>query len=121
MAVAYTIAINDVRVHIQNDIPDVVKEVDVNMTGTENGCSFSLPFTVTMPPADPNSFTPFANLTEAQVVEWVESQTVSIEPYKRHIALVLEKMVEQSLLEKKTPPWAPPAPPTPTPAPVAEA
>lgn len=107
MAITYTIKIHGARVHTQGELADVVKEVDAQMTGTDGEASFSLPFQIQLPEADAETFTAFASLTEAQLVEWVEAQTEKLESIKAHIALVVEKEVEKLALTHKPLPWAP--------------
>ena len=107
MAITYTIKINGARVHTQGGLTDVVKEVDASMTGTDGEASFTLPFSVQLAEADAETFTAFASLTEAQLVEWVEAETDKLESIKAHIALVVEKEVEKLALTHKPLPWAP--------------
>jgi hypothetical protein len=117
MAIVYTISVNGLRVVSEDGLTDVVKEVDVQMTGTDSGSSFALPFTVPLGPADPDNFTAFGTLTEAELVSWVEAQTDVLTPYKAHIAMVVEKEVAKAALTAKPLPWAPPAPDPSTPPP----
>lgn len=114
MAITYTIKINGARVHTQGGLTDVVKEVDASMTGTDGEASFTLPFSVQLAEADAETFTAFASLTEAQLVEWVEAETEKLESMKAHIALVVAKEVEKLALTQKPLPWAS-TEPTPTP------
>lgn len=110
MAITYTTHITAVRVASQEDLEDVVKEVDVTVTGANGAVTFTLPTTVAMGPADPEAFTPFSDLTEAQLLAWVEANP-SLEPVQAHVAYVVAKEVERAALTPKPLPWAP-APPT---------
>jgi len=115
MAITYEIKINGVRVTTQDELQDVVKEVDATLTGTEAGCNFSLPFSAPLASAAAGSFTAFDELTEAQLVSWVEVMDEKLDPIKAHIAYVLEKEVAKAALTFKGLPWAP-APADPAPA-----
>lgn len=120
MAITYTTKINNARVSSQDGLENVIKEVEATIKGQDGSCTFELPTTVKFGPADPEDFTDFEALTEAQLIEWVEAQE-SIEPVKAHIALVLEKEVAKAALVQKPLPWQPvpepmPEPPAPAPA-----
>lgn len=120
MATQYTTAINSCRVHTQGDIPNVVKEVNVTITGTDDvytKCVFALPIQVTFGPADPQSFIPFDQITEAEMIEWVNAQTDQLAGTYAHIDLVVQKEVALAELEPKPLPWSPPTPPDPAPVP----
>lgn len=107
MAIEYNIIINGARVHTQGDLTDVVKQLEVTMTGTESGSLFSLPFTVDLGPADEEQFSPFGSLTQEQMVEWVWEQTETVNRYKAHIELIVNREVEKAQLVQKPLPWMP--------------
>lgn len=107
MAIEYTLKINAVRVHNVGELQNVVKEVDVTMTGTDSGCSFELPFSVKVGDPAPENFVDFSQLTPAEVEAWVWSEEDQLSPYKAHIAYVVAKEVEKAALEQKPLPWAP--------------
>jgi len=111
MAIEYTTKVNGVRVINEDALTDVVKEVDVTITGADSGCEFSLPVTIKLTAPEAAAFTPFADVTEAQVLGWVAAQEERVQPIKDHIALVLPPMVAKAALADKPLPWVPPAPP----------
>jgi hypothetical protein len=74
MGIEYTTKVNGVRVANEDGLTDVVKEVDVTITGTDSGCEFALPVTIKLTAPEAAAFTPFADVTETQVVGWVEAQ-----------------------------------------------
>lgn len=120
MATQYTTAINSCRVTTQGDLPNVVKEVNCTITGTDDvvtSCTFSLPIPVKFGEADPQSFTPFEDITEAEMVNWVNAQTNQIAPVQAHIDYVVQKEVALAELQPKPLPWAPPVPPEAAPVP----
>jgi len=106
MAIVYTYKINAARVVAQGNLADVVKEVEVTVSGADGAAKFELPVTVKLADADPNSFTGFLSLTEAQIVSWIENDP-SLDGTKAHIAFVVEKEKAKLALEQKPLPWAP--------------
>jgi hypothetical protein len=117
MAIVYSYKINAARVVSQDGLTDVVKEVEVTVTGTDGAAKFDLPTTVKLGAADPSRFTAFTALTEEQLVSWVENDAV-VDSIKAHIAMVVAKEVEKLASESKPLPWAPApevAPPAPPP------
>lgn len=113
MAIVFSYKINAARVVAQDGLADVVKEVEVTVTGTDGAAKFDLPTTVKLGAADPSSFTAFTALNEEQLVSWVENDTV-IDNIKAHIAMIVAKEAEKLGMEQKPLPWAP-APGTPAP------
>ena len=124
MPIVYSTKINAARVVAQDGLTDVVKEIDVTVTGTDGAAKFDLPTTITLGAADPGSFTAFGDLTEEQILTWLDVPPTSdvlpgvpapLEGIKAHIAYVVAKEAEKLAMEKKPLPWAP-APETPAPA-----
>lgn len=106
MAIVYSYKINAARVAAQDGLTDVVKEVEVTVTGTDGAAKFDLPVTVKLADADAQSFTAFDQLTEEQIIGWVENDP-SLDGTKAHIAFVVAKEVEKLASESKPLPWAP--------------
>lgn len=113
MAATYTIKINGVRTHTLGSLTKVVKQIEFSVVGTEGTVSFELPQTLVVPDADATSFVPFEQLTEAQVVAWVNEHFEPIDAVKMHIQSVLDKQVAEAALAQQALPWAPPAEPAP--------
>lgn len=110
MAVTYSITITSARVQTEGDLTDIVKELDVQVKGQDGPAQFALPATLTLGAPDPDAFTAFASLTEAQLVEWVDAHPM-IAPIKAHVAMIVSKEVEKLALTQKPLPWQPePAP-----------
>jgi len=83
---------------------DVVVDVTYFVTGVDGEytayASFSQQFTIQQGEA----FTPYAKLTEAQVVGWADSQTVS--SMETHVQAVIESMINPSVSPSSQPlPW----------------
>lgn len=120
MAISYSYKINAARVAAQDGLADVVKEVEVTVTGTDGAAKFELPVVVKLGDADPSNFTAFSSLTESQLVSWVENDH-SLEGTKAHIAFVVAKEAAKLAMEQKPLPWAPaPEAPAPVAPPTAE-
>ena len=112
MAIVYSYKINAARVVAQDGLTDVVKEVEVTVTGTDGAAKFDLPTTVKLGAADPSSFTAFGDLTEEQILAWLDTPPIpgvptTLEGIKAHIAFVVAKEVEKLAMEQKPLPWAP--------------
>lgn len=112
----FTIKVNGIRTATVGDRTNVVKQVDWTLKGTEAGQTFELPQTTQL--ADPNgqAFIELANLTEADVVAWIEATETRLPGIKAHIQFVLDREVAKTALAATPMPWAP-VEPTPTPAP----
>jgi hypothetical protein len=124
MALTYTWAITSLKktTDVALDIDNVVVQTTWTCTGTdEDGYSGTFngatPFPLSS--VDPATFIPYEDLTEADVLGWI--QAVVVGGYKDHVD---EQINKQIALEKDPVvdvpegdfPWDPPAPtPTPTP------
>jgi len=121
MAATFTIKINGIRTTTVGERANVVKQVDWTLTGEETGQSFALPQSTTLADPDGQPFIELANLTEAEVIAWVEATELNLNGIKSHIQFVLDKEVAKSALVSTAMPWAPVAPtPESTPTPPTE-
>lgn len=107
MSANFEIKINAIRTGAIGSLTNVVKRVEFVVKGTEEGQSFELPQTVDL--ADPQSeaFVPLVQVTEANVVAWVESNFTNMDGVKAHIQYVLDKEVAKAALADTPMPWAP--------------
>lgn len=112
----FTIKITGLRTQTVNGIENAVKQVEWTMIGTEAGQTFELPQTTTVPDPQSEGFIPLQNLTEAQVITWVETHDERIPSIKAHIQSVLDREVAKAGLSSAVMPWAPVVPATETPA-----
>jgi hypothetical protein len=106
MAITYTYKVHGARVASENGLTDVVKEMDITVTGTEGTATFSLPTTVKLDAPEAETFVAFSSLTEDAMIAWISS-TSMLENIKQHIGLVIAKELEKAALTSKTLPWAP--------------
>ena len=120
MALTYTWAITELSLTTVGDHQDYVVQSRWTCTGTDedgDAGTFSGATPFTPDPSQPD-FTPYDQLTEAQVLGWI--QAVVVGSYWDHVN---EQIMKQIALKKDpvTPtsqfPWSPPAPPGPPPAP----
>lgn len=82
--------------------------------GNEGTFSGATPFN----PADinPENFVPFAQLTEAIVLGWIQALVVG--SYEEHVNGQIQKQIDQKKIKDEVLPWAPVDPnPTPVPTP----
>lgn len=111
MSATFETKINAIRTGTVGELTNVVKRVEFTVKGTEQGQSFELPQSVDL--ADPQSeaFVPLAQVTETNVVAWVEENFTNMDGVKAHIQSVLDKEVAKAALAEAPLPWAPaPAP-----------
>jgi hypothetical protein len=107
MPANFTITVNRVFTETEGNLTNVVKKAEWTLTGTQEGQTFSLPQTTDMNSADPNDFVSFENLTEANVIAWIEGACPSMDAIEAHIQLVLDRECAKAALESPALPWAP--------------
>jgi hypothetical protein len=116
---AFTIKVNAIRTATVGNRTNVVKQVEWTLVGEESGQKFELPQTTALADPDGQPFIELANLTEADVVAWIEATDTRIPGIKAHIQFVLDKEVAKTALAPTPMPWAPAPEATPEPAPTA--
>jgi hypothetical protein len=109
----FTIKITGLRTQTVDNVQGVVKQVNWTLSGSEADQVFELPQTTTVPDPDTANFIPLDQLTESEVVAWIESHDIQLPGSKHHIQLILDRQVAQAALESTPMPWAP-APQSPT-------
>lgn len=107
MSAEFTIKITGLRTATVNGIENAVKQVEWIMSGTEASQTFELPQSTLVPDPQSEGFVPLQNLTESQVVTWIETHETRIPAIKAHIQSVLDKEVAKAGLVSATMPWAP--------------
>jgi hypothetical protein len=111
MAITYTWEVTGMKTTTFNDTPDIVvqtywKKIGTDENGNEGTFSGATPFPLNNMPAG-TSFIPFEDLTEADVLSWI--QAVVVGNYADHVNGQILKQIN----EKKNPivepplPWAP--------------
>jgi len=108
MSAVFTIKIRAIRTTTVGLHTNVVKQVEWTMIGEQSSQRFELPQTTTLADPDGQPFIELANLTEANVIAWIEATDAErIVGIKAHIQYVLDKLVVESTLTATAMPWAP--------------
>lgn len=102
----FTIKVTGLRTATINGIENAVKQVEWTMVGTEGDQTFELPQSTTVPDPQSEGFVPLTNLTEAQVVAWIEAHDTRIPGIKSHIQLVLNREIARANLVSTPMPWS---------------
>jgi hypothetical protein len=103
----FTIKPTGIRTATVGNRTNVVKQVEWTMVGEEAEQKFELPQTTTLEDPNGQEFIELANLTEANVVAWIQATDTRIPGIKAHIQFVLDKEVAKSALATTAMPWAP--------------
>lgn len=119
MAITYTweitsLKVRDVSSEKQNAVVQTYwKKVGTDENGNEGSFSGATPFTVD-PTDNDGPFVPFEELTEADVIAWIQSVVVG--SYEDHVNQQIQKQIDEKIspITDKTLPWATPAPEAPT-------
>ncbi|MBB99200.1 MAG: hypothetical protein CML67_06645 [Rhodobacteraceae bacterium] len=86
-------------------LTDVVHVVHWRLRGEDaDGVSFEDYGTVTMDPPDPENFTPFQDLTEADVLAWIAGE-IDVDERKALVAAQIERKKNPPVVAKAAP-WA---------------
>ena len=107
MPATFEIKINAIRTSTVGDLTNVVKRVEFTVKGTEQGQSFELPQSVDLADPQSDAFLPLDQVSEANVVQWVEENFANMDSVKAHIQYVLDKEVAKAALAETPLPWAP--------------
>ena len=121
MATTYTWKVTGVKVKDEGANTNAIvqtywQKIGTDEAGNEGTFSGATPFTSTTMP-DGNTFVPFAELTEAMVLEWIKDVVVG--GYEEHVNAQIAKQIQDKITPIAEPalPWAPvvetPAPPAP--------
>ena len=113
----FTTIITGIRTGNVGELVDLVKKVEFTVRGTLGGQTFELPQWCDLTEPQSENFKPLAEVTETDVIQWVEANFTNWPGVKSHIQYVLDKEVAKAALESKPLPWAPAPEPAPTPAP----
>jgi hypothetical protein len=110
MAIAYTWNFPSLKVIFnESNLTNVIQSAQWSLVGAEDTYSGNYGGSVTFGPPNPASFTPYDQVTEAQVQAWTEQALgpQAIDSYKADIAEQIrkQKTAKSAVL---TPPWAPP-------------
>lgn len=115
MSLTYTWELTGMKLQSDGEVQNAVVQTYWKCTG-KHSTGFSGTFSGATPfslaDIDPNNFTPYDQLTEAQVLGWVEAAAAS---YMDHINEQIEKQIALEMMPETDVnegnfPWDPPAP-----------
>jgi hypothetical protein len=107
MSADFTIKITGLRTQTVNGIENAVRQVEWTMIGSEASQTFELPQTTQVPDPQSEGFVPLENVTEAEVVQWIETHESRLPSIRAHIQTVLDREVAKAALTSAPMPWAP--------------
>jgi len=113
MTITYIIKPEKLYTHTLDGLTNVIKQVDWTITGSADSVSFSLPNTTTLADPTQQTFVPLSEITEQNVVEWIEAQELNLPAIKAHIELVVNRELEKKALNETQMPWVPEPVPAP--------
>lgn len=108
MAIAYTWEITSLKTKTEGSNADAVVQTYWKKIGTDSVSSETGEFHGATPlsSASVESFTAFADLTEANVLAWI--QAVVVEGYEEHVNAQIQKQIDEKITPVTEPdlPWA---------------
>lgn len=111
MPVTFAIEVRSIVTGSQGDLVDVVKRVEFDVIAADQGETHRVPCTKVFDSADPSNFTPLDQLTESQVVAWLEEDDALVANAKEVAMASLARRLEESSLQRPPLPWVPAEPP----------
>ena len=59
---------------VMDDVhPDMVTMINFTLSDIQDGLTGQVSYSLNLLPADPNNYTPFAQVTEAQAIQWTQA------------------------------------------------
>jgi hypothetical protein len=110
MTITYTTIINSLSCYAEIDgETDVVFTINWTLFGNENGLSASAYYGTSVPYTAGETFIPYADLTEEQVLQWINDYTdpAIMASYKQYIA---DNIEQQKVVVTPPLPWIPSLP-----------
>ena len=108
--ITYTWKVTGVKTRTEEGQPGFVFQTYWTKTGVdENGNEGTFTGATPLKPGESTDFTPFEQLTEPQVLGWI--QEVVVGDYEKHVNEQIAKQIalKANPVEEPTLPWAPPA------------
>lgn len=107
MTIVYTKTINSMQAYKDIDgETNVVFGIMWNLVGEENGLTASCPATTYVPYSAGQPFTPYDQLTQQQVLNWIDQYTplAQMQQYQNSVNFSLQQQQQQEISSL---PWAP--------------
>lgn len=105
----FTTTILNILTGDYGDLVDVIKKVEFSVRGRLGDQTFELQQWCDLTDPDAVLFKPLEQVTEADVVAWVDTNFNNWSGVKDHIQMILDRQVSMAALEPKPLPWAPAA------------
>ena len=106
----FTHKITSVKTYSKNGLNDIVHTVRYELEGESNGKKQTSFMPITFNEPNPNNFTNFASLTEAQILAWVTAQLgqEEIDALEKGLNSLLNELQNptEPIVENKELPWA---------------
>lgn len=103
MSITYTWNVNTMDTAPSEDgLSDVVKVIHWRLSANDGNNTTDTYSTISLESPDANNFTAFANLTEAQVISWVESK-LDVDALKAGLDVNLENLANPPIVTKQGP------------------
>lgn len=111
MATTFNVRITAARTRNEGNLTDILTRVEWVLSADVDGSVFELPGKTIMGPVDPQNFTPYSQLTQQQVIDWVNAiedvPTGQFPGMKAHTEMIATRMADEAALTSSTLPWAP--------------
>lgn len=104
MAAIFSVLILAMRTETVGALVNVVREVDCTVTATQAGTTASMSVTAPLGDVDVIDFVPYASLTEAKVLGWVETVLAS-QQSKPFLQQMLDSMIAAAAFGRPALPW----------------
>lgn len=102
----FTIKVTGIRTTNVDTLQNVIKQVEWTLMGEESGQTFELPQTTELSIPVSETFIPLAEVTESDVIAWVEANETRLPGLKWHIQSVLNEKLAKAALTETPMPWA---------------
>lgn len=107
----FNLRITAARTRAEGNLTDILTKVEWVLSADVDGSVFELPGKTTMGAVDPENFTPYSQLSQEQVIAWVnaieDTPTGQLPGMKAHTEMIATRMAAEAALESKGLPWAP--------------
>jgi len=107
MSATFETKITAIRTQNVGELSNVIKAVEFTVKGSEEGQTFELPQLAELSAPEAEAFVPLAQVTEADVISWVESNFMNMDSVKAHIQYVLDREIAKAASTVTPMPWAP--------------
>jgi hypothetical protein len=107
----FNLRISAARTRDEGGLTDILTQVEWVLSADVDGSVFELPGKTTMGPVDAQNFTPYSQLSQQQVIDWVnaieDTPEGKLPGMKAHTAMIATRMAAEAALAGKPLPWAP--------------